>query len=63
MGIKLEISPKYKNQKCIYFGQNIKKIKNKKINKNTKEKIDGLFKGTCSEYLLLTHGKEMDMYK
>ena len=46
MGIKLEIGPKCKDQKCIYFGQNIYK------KKNTKEKIDGVFKGTCSEYLL-----------
>ena len=47
MGTKPEIHPKFKDQKCIYFGQNIKKKK-----KKTKEKIDGVFKGTYSEYLL-----------
>ena len=51
MGIKLEIGPKCKDQKCIYFGQNI--IKKKKKKKKNMEKVVGVFKGTYSEYLYI----------
>ena len=47
-GTKPEICSKCKDQKCIYFGQNIIKKK-----KKTMEKVDGVFKGTYSEYLYI----------
>ena len=51
-GTKPEICSKCKDQKCIYFGQNIKKKKKKK-KKQTMEKVEGVFKGTYSEYLYI----------